>query len=391
VSADAPGEGSGQASASMLHPDPHASPAPGGRGALFRRGLVVGKFCPLHRGHELLIDTALAQCDEVLLISYTRPAFDGCEAAARERWLAERFPQTRRLVLDDERFAALAARHGWPGPPVLPHNDEADAVHRDFVGWLCDRVFDCSVDAVFTSEDYGDGFAAALGHGFRRYRDPAHADVRHVCVDRARRAIPISGTAIRRDPHAHREHLAPVVYADFVQRVCLLGGESSGKTTLAAALAARLGTPWVAEYGRQRWEEQDGKLVFDDLLQIARTQLEHEHQLARQANRWLVCDTSPLTTLLYSHALFGRAAPELEQLAGRAYHHVFLCAPDFPFVQDGTRQDEAFRQQQHAWYLRELERRGIAFTLLRGRLDQRIDAALQVLMANDAVACNTPG
>lgn len=346
----------------------------------FRRGLVVGKFCPLHRGHELVIDTALRQCGEVLLISYTRPAFERCGADARERWLTERFPQARLLVLDDERFAAFAAAHHWPGPATLPHNDDADATHRDFVGWLCDRAFDCSVDAVFTSEDYGDGFAAALTAYFRRQRrDPRHAEVRHVCVDRERHAIPISGSAIRRDPHAHRECLSPVVYADFVQRACLLGGESSGKTTLAQALAKRLDTAWVPEYGRQRWEEQGGVLVYDDLLQIARTQLEHEQTLARQAHRWLICDTSPLTTLLYSRVLFGRAAAELEQLASRSYDHVFLCAPDFPFVQDGTRRDEAFRQKQHAWYLRELEVRGIAFTVLEGAFEHRLAAMVDVL------------
>jgi len=345
----------------------------------FRRGLVVGKFCPLHRGHELVIDTALAQCDDVLLISYTQPAFEHCAADARERWLAERFPQTRRLVLDDDRFAALAAAHHWPGPATLPHNDAADAVHRDFVGWLCNRVLDCSVDAVFTSEDYGNGFAAALTAYFRRHRDARHSDVRHVCVDRARQAIPVSGSAIRRDPHACREHLASAVYADFVQRVCLLGGESSGKTTLAQALAHRLGTAWVPEYGRQRWEERGGALVFDDLLHIARTQLDHERQLARHAHRWLVCDTSPLTTLLYCHDLFGRAAPELERLATRHYDHVFLCAPDFPFVQDGTRRDEGFRRRQHGDYVRELAARSVPFTVLEGDPEQRIATALRVL------------
>lgn len=346
-----------------------------------RRGLVVGKFCPLHRGHELVIDAALAQCDEVLLISYTRPAFERCDADARERWLADRFPQTRRLVLDVERFAALAAAHHGRGPATLPHNDDADATHRDFVGWLCDRVFDCSVDAVFTSEDYGDGFAAALTAYFRQRRDPRHAEVRHVCVDRERHAIPISGSVLRRDPHAHREHLSPTVYADFVQRACLLGGESSGKTALAQALAERLGTAWVPEYGRQRWVEQGGALVYDDLLHIARTQLAHERELAVSARRWLFCDTSPLTTLLYSHDLFGRADPELECLATRHYDHVFLCAPDFPFVQDGTRRGDAFRQTQHALYVRELEGRGTPFTLLTGSLEQRVAVALQTLAA----------
>lgn len=345
----------------------------------FRRGLVVGKFCPLHRGHELVLDTALDQCDEVLLISYTRPAFERCGADARERWLVERFPQARALVLDDARFAALATRHDWPGALALPHNDDSDATHRDFVGWLCDRVFDCGVEAVFTSEDYGDGFAAALTTYFRRHRDAQHAEVRHLCVDRERRAIPVSGSAVRADPHAHREHLSPAVYADFVPRVCLLGGESSGKTSLAQALAQHLATTWVPEYGRQRWEEQGGVLAFDDLLQIARTQLDRERMQARHAHRWLICDTSPLTTLLYCREMFGHTEPELERLASHRYDHVFLCAPDFPFAQDGTRRDDTFRQQQHAWYLRELTTRSTAFTVLEGELERRLATAARLL------------
>jgi hypothetical protein len=48
--------------------------------------------------------------------------------------------------------------------------------------------------------------------------------------------------------------------------MALLGGESSGKTTLARALAQSLGTTWVPEYGRQRWEELRITLSVDELV-----------------------------------------------------------------------------------------------------------------------------
>ncbi len=221
------------------------------------------------------------------------------------------------------------------------------------------------MDVVYTSESYGPGFAAALARFFGR-------DVRHVAVDPARGVVPISATAIRADVHAQRRYLSPAVYASFVERVVVLGGESSGKTTLAVALAAHFDTLHVGEYGRELWVEKDGALVFEDMLHIGERQIELEEEAARRAYRTLFCDTSPLTTLYYSQALFGRADPRLEALAERRYDRVILCALDVPFEQDGTRQDPAFRERQHAWYVERLSSRGIAWIDATGSVEERV-------------------
>lgn len=347
----------------------------------FKTGLVVGKFSPLHLGHELLIQRATEACEEMVIISYSRPELPGCEPWRREQWLRARFPHARALVLDGARHA-------------LPHNDADALVHREFVGQLCLDVLRTTVDAVFTSEDYGDGFAAELTRYFARRAeaqskagactpvgtlDRAENAVRHICIDQARKTVPISGTLVRSDPHAQRAFLAPEVYASFVQTVCFLGGESSGKTTMAESMAARIETAWVAEYGRELWLEQGGQLGYGDMLRIAELQQRREDLLRRQARRYLFCDTSALTTLFYSREMFGRAEPALERMAQRGYDYVFLCAPDFAFVQDGTRREPAFRQQQHQWYLAELAQRGTPYVLLEGPLELRIAAVRQHL------------
>ncbi|MES2320289.1 MAG: AAA family ATPase [Pseudomonadota bacterium] len=326
----------------------------------FRRGLVVGKFCPLHLGHMRTIDAALAACDEVFVISYSKPEFTGCGKAVREGWLKALYPQVRSVVLEDS--AELR----------LPYNDAADSIHREFVGWICLNVLGTEVDAVFTSEAYGDGFARALTTYF------GHV-VEHVCVDLARAGVPISGTVIRADPHACREFLDPRVYASFVKRIGIIGGESSGKTTLAQALAASLRTVWVPEFGRELWVEKSGELSYADLGHIAEVQVAREERLAQKANRWLACDTTPLTTLCYSEAMFGGAHPVLASLAERSYDVVFLCAPDFPFVQDGTRRDTEFRQRQYEWYRIVLDGKQIAYTTLAGSPEQRVQHALTLL------------
>lgn len=341
----------------------------------FGTGLVVGKFCPLHRGHQFILDQAQARCAQLIVISYTKADFAGMDAARRERWLAALYPDAQRLVLDDTRLAAHCRRRGLP-VRVLPDNDANDDTQRRFVAWLLREVLDARVDAVFTSEAYGPGFAAVLSEEQQARGGPP---VVHVEVDRARVHVPASGSLLREDLHARRAQLAPQVYRDFVARVAILGGESTGKSTLAMQLAAQLRTHHAAEYGRELWEAQGGELAETDLLRIARTQVAREDTLAGTANRVLVCDTSPLTTLLYAQALFGRADPALEALAGRRYDLVLLCAPDVPFVQDGTRRDDAFRQWQHAWYLRELDARGVASIHLPGQWDAKLAMALEAV------------
>ncbi len=328
------------------------------------RGLVVGKFCPLHLGHERLINFASTRCQQLLVIGWSQPGFAGYSAARRERWLRARFPLATVVVLDDARLAALCAEHGLP-PRVLPQDSDSEQVQRMFTAWLCQHLFDGPVQAVFTGEDYGDGFADTLAACF-------NAPVRHERLERTHDVGQASGTQLRADPHAHRHSLSAEVYAAYVQRVAFIGGESTGKTTLARMMAEHLQTAWVPEYGRTLWERQGGELKPEDLLRIAMTQPQHEDEAARRAYRWLFCDTTPWVTLGYSGWMFGTAPEALQQAALRPYDLLFLCAPDIPFDQDGTRLGEAFRAQQHAWYVRELQARGAQYVLLQGDLETRI-------------------
>lgn len=348
----------------------------------FRCGLVVGKFCPLHLGHELLIARAQLQCDELILISYTKPGFAGYSSECREHWLKARCPVTGIYVIDDERLALLCQEHGVAARPV-PFDTEPDDVHRHFVAWLLGDVLGKKVDAVFTSEDYGDGFAAVLAARFGSV-------VEHVCVDKARRTVPISGTRIRSSAQAHRSYLSAEVFASLIPRTCLLGGESTGKSTLAEALASALQTAWAPEYGRELWESRQGKLALEDMVHIGRTQVAREHALAQDANEVLICDTTPLTTAFYSHELFGTVADELRRLADRTYQITFLCAPDFDFVQDGTRQNNAFRLRQHEWYLEQLSAMGIAYVQLEGSQQKRLAFAASHICRELGVSTRSP-
>lgn len=339
-----------------------------------RLGLVVGKFSPLHRGHEHLIAQALAACEQVVVLGYSQPEFAGCGRARREAWVARRFPQVINLQIDDATVRARCEERGLAWRP-LPPNTAPDAVHQDWLAWLLDGPLDLRPDAMFASEPYVHATCERLGRQWGRVVTP-------VCVDPDRRQHPVSATQIRQDPHAHREHLHPDVYRDFVQRVALLGGESSGKTTLTQALAEAFHTAWVPEYGRERWLERNGQLTLDDLLDIARIQVEREEALLAQAHALLFCDTSPLTTLGYAGWMFDARPEALITLAQRRYDLIVLCEDDFAFVQDGTRQPPGFRTTQQAWYGQQLAARSEPVLRVRGGVAERVAqvrAALQAL------------
>lgn len=336
----------------------------------YQRGLVVGKFSPLHKGHEYLIQCALSQCIEVVIISYSRPEFSSCSAAIRDGWLKQRFPKANVLSVDAAMIETWRINSGWH--LEMPQNESADHLHRAFTYSLISERLGQNVDAVFTSEEYGDGFADYLSQPNTGFGTP----VEHVCVDQNRQTIPVSGTALRSIKSMTNNIplalLADDIARDFqVQKVCLLGGESTGKTTLSKRLAEHFNEPFIDEYGRALWLEKNGDLSPSDLVDICAVQTHKEDQAHLNANQFIFSDTSPLTTLCYSEALFGQRPSIIQAYAERPYHYLFLCEPDFPFVQDGTRKGDAFRVWQHQWYLKELLQRGLPFVRLSGTEQDR--------------------
>jgi HTH-type transcriptional repressor of NAD biosynthesis genes len=327
-------------------------------------GLIVGKFAPLHLGHEWLIDQAAQQCDRLLILSYANPEFDRCEPAVRRRWLNSRFPHHESIVIDTAWLNRECCNRGVAERP-LPTNDSRDETQQYFLAWLLRDVLRRVPDALFCSEAYGPACADVLTTTLGR-------EVKAIVVDRDRQNVPVNATRIRRNPQEQRQWMSPDVAAAFVYRIALLGGESSGKTTLATALASHFETICVPEYGRELWEQQSGILSEADLTKIAHEQIRREEDALRSANKYLFCDTSPLTTAGYSIWMFGRVDSELAAIALRAYDGLVLCRPDFPFVQDGTRREETFREQQHEWYQEQLVKLTCPVLEVAGGISQRI-------------------
>lgn len=337
----------------------------------YTTGFVVGKFSPLHRGHQFLIGRALAECQRVVIVSYSVPEFQDNPASVRRSWLNLFYGGRAEILV----FGPGQIKLGDTWTDV-PDNNASEFVHRFFCARVIEHTRACPPDVVFTSEEYGDGFSDFLSMYFSKQVD-------HVCVDVARKNYPVSGTQLRsKDMTALNYYLSPAVKNPPVKRLVLYGGESSGKTTLAEYLSNELGVPWVHEEGRYYTERKGGidQLSIEDMLIIGREQVALEiatvEKAAQQGHSLVICDTGPLTTYFYSLELFNESPDQLTWLAERDYDVTVLCRPDFPFVQDGTRMDDAFRMKGYQWYIMQLRMRNISFTEAAGTLSQRMSTVV---------------
>lgn len=314
----------------------------------FATGLVVGKFFPPHKGHHHLIRTALGRCGRVTVLVCDTPG-QSISAATRAGWLREVHPAADVRVI----------------PDIM--NDD------DSVAWAAHTIafLGAAPDAVFTSEDYGEPYARAMG-------------CRHVLVDKARIAFPVSGTAVRRDPFANWRFLEPPVRAHFAKRVCVLGAESTGTTTLARDLAARYRTVWVPEYGRfyseGKYSADGHSWTSEEFTHIARTQAEAEDRLARDANKVVICDTDPFATTIWHERYMGRPSDEVRAIAdARRYDLYILTGDEIPFVQDGLRDGEGMRHAMHRRFEEALRESGRPHVVVRGTREERLEQAVALV------------
>jgi HTH-type transcriptional regulator, transcriptional repressor of NAD biosynthesis genes len=163
-------------------------------------------------------------------------------------------------------------------------------------------------------------------------------------------------------------------------RVVIVGAESTGKTTLAMALAEHYQTTWVPEFGRLYTEARRprGELwTSDEFTFIAAEQVRMEDALARLANRVLICDTDAFATAIWHERYLGAASPDVLAIAARRRYDLYILTDvDTPFVPDDIRDGESIRDWMHKRFEGELAKMGAPMLLVSGPHEQRLAAAI---------------
>jgi nicotinamide riboside kinase len=179
-----------------------------------------------------------------------------------------------------------------------------------------------------------------------------------------------------------------------VHRIAVVGAECVGKTTLCQALAEALPGLWVPEYLREFCAQAGRTPRPDEQAQILATQIERElrqhRRAARQGLRWLLCDSAPIVTALYSSMLFDDdtlAGPALQH--HRRYRLTLLLQTDLPWLADGIQRDgPGVRARFHQLLEQQLTAQRIPFARVHGRDDDRLAVARRAV---DAAPRSGPG
>jgi NadR type nicotinamide-nucleotide adenylyltransferase len=322
-----------------------------------KRGFLLGKFMPPHAGHMALIRAARALVDELTVLVCWLPD-DPIPGETRLAWMRELLPDCRVIG------------HGEVVPQAPEDSPDFWPIWRGIVA----AVHPERIDYLFAGEDYGAELARQVGGFFV----PLGGRVLGLSDDPL---AGLSASAVRADPAAHWPYLPAPVQAHYRRTICLHGTESTGKTTLAAALAAETGALTVGEYGRSHCEAHREPLTLDDLLLIGRAQQAMIAAAAPYAGPLLIADTDALMTAAWCEMLLGTRPAELMQ-APKADLYLLL-EPDLPWIDDGTRffADAAERHRFARIVEQVLLDARVPFVRISGQGEQRLAAARAALGA----------
>ncbi len=164
-----------------------------------------------------------------------------------------------------------------------------------------------------------------------------------------------------------------------VNTFVVIGPESTGKTTLCQELAKITGGDWIPEYARTYIENLKQPYTYEDVIEIAKKQIELEETYDKDINS-LFIDTDLIITKVWLQHVYKKTPEWMDEYLNKSYRKAYLVTyPDLPWEYDPVRENPILREFFLNWYIEEIKKLGFPFYIIKGIGEERIKNAIAFL------------
>jgi NadR type nicotinamide-nucleotide adenylyltransferase len=159
--------------------------------------------------------------------------------------------------------------------------------------------------------------------------------------------------------------------------VVFTGPESTAKSTLSEMVSEQFNIQCEPEYARDYVAALNRPYTYDDVVKIARYQIESYQKACKSNQSVVVFDTFLIITKVWFSEVYNKIPAWFEQFLSEVKIDLhLLCYPDIEWIADGIRENEEKRMYLYKQYELELKKYNFTYKIINGHGHERYQQAI---------------